>query len=80
MLWEFYTTASSQITRSVNFVKAGILALIRKLRNKILKLCSLPGNRIASGTGRVVNNRMWRRRTRGHAPLFSLLTYFGDRQ
>ena len=91
MLWEFFKKTSARIKAAAKSVKTKFLVLIGQPGEleagtpsapepEAPEKCPVQKNRYASKAGRAMNKGQWCRLTSSHAPIFSLFTYFGDRQ
>ena len=80
MLWEFFKNASTRIKAAAKSVKTKFLVLIGRPEPETPKRRPVIKNRFTSKAGRAMNMGQWCRLTSSHAPIFSLFTYFGDRQ
>jgi hypothetical protein len=80
MLWEFFKTTSARIKAAAKSVKTKFLVLIGQPEPEAPEKCPVQKNRYTSKAGRAMNKGQWCRLTSSHAPIFSLFTYFGDRQ
>ena len=80
MVWELFKKMSTRVKAAAKSVKAQLTALIRKPEPEAPENCQVQRNRSTSKAGRAMNKGQWCRLTSSHAPIFSLFTYFGDRQ
>jgi len=80
MLCYFLTQTGKRIRAAANSIKDRIIDLFREPGPRARKKCQVGMNSVASGTGCSMNTGQWCKLTSSHAPIFSLFTYFGDRQ
>jgi hypothetical protein len=79
MIWEFFRMTSDRVKATAKNVKTKFLVLISCPEPGAPEQCPIQKNRIASSSGCALNVGRWYRLTSGHAPFFSLFTFFGDR-
>ena len=80
MFWEFFKTTSARIKAAANSIKTKFLVLIGQPEPEAPEKFPVQKNNYTSETRRAMNKGQWCRLTSSHAPIFSLFTYFGDRQ
>jgi hypothetical protein len=80
MVWELFKKVSTRVKAAAKSVKAQFTALICKPEPETPENCQGQRNSNTSKAGRAMNKGQWCRLTSSHAPIFSLFTYFGDRQ
>lgn len=80
MLCYFLTQVGKRLKAAAESVKDRVIDLFRQPDPLTQKKCYASMNSSASRTGRSMNTGQWSRLTYGHAPVFSLFTFFGDRQ
>ncbi|MCK9579169.1 MAG: hypothetical protein M0Q92_01815 [Methanoregula sp.] len=80
MLCYFLTQAGKRLKAAAESVKNRIVDLFRGPDPVTQTKCQAVLNSLASGTGCSMNTGQWCKQTSSHAPIFSLFTFFGDRQ
>ena len=79
MVGEFFLKLIKRAKEMAKALKAKFLALTHKLMPAVLVMKFLTPS-ISSETGNALNVGKRYRLTSGHAPIFSLFTFFGNRQ
>jgi hypothetical protein len=80
MLCYFLTQAGKRLKAAAESIKDRIIVLFRRPNSVTHMKCQADLNSLASGIGCSMNTGQWSRLTGSHAPVFSLFTFFGDRQ
>jgi hypothetical protein len=80
MLCYFLTQAGKRLKAAAESIKDRIIVLFRGPDSVTHMKCQADLNSLASGIGCSMNTGQWSRLTGSHAPVFSLFTFFGDRQ
>jgi hypothetical protein len=80
MLCYYLTQAGKRLKAAAESIGDRIIGLFRRPEPVPQTSCKAGLNSIASRPGCSMNTGQWSRQTDNHAPIFSLFTYFGDRQ
>jgi hypothetical protein len=80
MIFALFKNLISLIKSVAKSIKGKIIALARKSEHEAPEKSPARKFNIASETRCARNKGPLTRRTGGHAPIYSLFTYFGDRQ
>jgi hypothetical protein len=80
MLLDFIVKVGHRIKAAATSIKTKIMVLIRRPESVALRTSQVRIHSLVSGTGCSMNKGQWCQLTSSHAPIFSLFTYFGDRQ
>ena len=80
MLCYFLTQTGKRLKAAAESIGDRIIGLFRRPDPVTQLKCQAGSNSFASKTGCSMNTGQWSRLTQSHAPIFSLFTFFGDRQ
>jgi hypothetical protein len=80
MLCYFLTQASKRLKAAAESIKDRVIGFFRRPDPVTHMKCQAGKSSLASGAGCSMNTGQWCKLTSSHAPVFSLFTFFGDRQ
>jgi hypothetical protein len=80
MLCYFLTQTGKRLKAAAESVKDRVIGFFRRPDPVTQLKCQAGLNSFASLTGCSMNTGQWSQLTQSHAPIFSLFTFFGDRQ
>lgn len=80
MLCYFLTRVGKRLKAAAESVRDRVIDFFRQSDPVTQIKCQARMNSFASGIGRSMNIGQWSRLKQSHAPIFSLFTFFGDRQ